>query len=241
MRSPPTRATWQLRWLTVAGALTFLTEYPRMDEVHLTWAACLPLALGAVVFSQLLARLSERWRTGRLARSALGLALLALPVATVVPGLTARADGVFELASSGRLAPRLTTGWTTMQLPAVEGVLVADAQASTLQAVLGAVQSNTLPGEPIFVYPSSPLLYVMADRPNPTRFAHLYPGAASSDELEHIIAILNHTPVRVVVVSYAALSFWGPPAGNGLLEDFLSHNYSQRAHFREYRIFVRNP
>jgi hypothetical protein len=128
-----------------------------------------------------------------------------------------------------------------MQLPAVEGVLVADAQASTLQAVLGAVQSNTLPGEPIFVYPSSPLLYVMADRPNPTRFAHLYPGAASSDELEHIIAILNHTPVRVVVVSYAALSFWGPPAGNGLLEDFLSHNYSQRAHFREYRIFVRNP
>jgi hypothetical protein len=241
MRSPPTRATWRLRWLTVAGALTFLTEYPRMDEVHLTWSACLPLAIGAVVLSQLHVHLAERWRTGPAARTVLGLALLVLPVATVVPGITARAEGIFELANGGKLAPRLATGWTTMHLPAVEGVLVADAQATTLQAVVGSVQSNTAPGEPIFVYPSSPLLYVMADRPNPTRFAHLYPGAASSDELERVIAILNQTPVRVVVVSYAAISFWGPPAENEPLEAYLSHNYSQRARFREYRVFVRNP
>jgi hypothetical protein len=241
MRSPPTRATWRLRWLTVAAALTFLTEYPRMDEVHLTWAACLPLAIGAIVLSQLHAHLAQRWRTGRVAGTFLGLALVALPVATVVPGLTARAEGVFELASAGKVAPRLATGWTTMHLPSVEGVLVADAQASTLQAVVGTVESNTVPGEPIFVYPSSPLVYVMAGRHNPTRFAHLYPGAASRDELERVIAILNQTPVRVVVVSYAALSFWGPPAENEPLEAYLSQNYYQQARFREYRVFVRNP
>jgi hypothetical protein len=81
----------------------------------------------------------------------------------------------------------------------------------------------------------------MADRPNATRFAHLYPGAASSHELARVIEILNQTPVRVVVVSYAALSFWGPPAENEPLEAYLSQHYSQQAHFREYRVFVRNP
>jgi hypothetical protein len=240
MRSPPTRATWRLRWLTLAGALTFLTEYPRIDEVHLTWAACLPLATGAVVVGQLHTRLAERWRTGRVGRAILGVALLVVPAATVVPGIAARADGFFDLARDGQLAPHRATAWTTVHLPAVEGVLVAEQQASTLQAVVEFVDSNAVPGEPIFVYPSSPLVYVMADRPNPTRFGHLYPGAASSDELKRVIAILDQTPVRVLVVSYSALSFWGPPAQNLPLEAYLSQNFHEAARFREYRVFMRN-
>jgi hypothetical protein len=240
LRSPPSRATWRLRWLTVAGALTFLTEYPRIDDVHLTWAACLPLAAGAVVVGQLHTHLAERWRTGRMGRTILGVALLAVPAATVLPGLAARADGVFDLERSGQLAPHRVTAWTTMQLPAVDGVLVADLQASSLQAVVEFVDSNTVPGEPIFVYPSAPLVYVMADRPNPTRFGHLYPGAASTDELMRVMAILEQTPVRVLVVSYSALAFWGPPAQNEPLEAYLSHSYHEADRFREYRVFVRN-
>ena len=126
-------------------------------------------------------------------------------------------------------------------LPAVDGVLVADEQASTIQAVVEFVESNTLPGEPIFVYPSSPMVYVMANRPNPTRFGHLYPGAASIDELRRVMSILDQTPVRVVVVSYSELSFWGPPAQNEALEAYLSLSYHEAARFREYRVFVRNP
>jgi hypothetical protein len=240
VRSPPTRATWRLRWLTVAGALTFLTEYPRIDEVHLTWAACLPLATGAVVVGQLHAYLAERWRTGRVGRVMLGVALLAVPVATFLPGIGARADGALDLARDGHLAPHRATAWTTMHLAAVDGVLVADQQATSLQAVVEFVDSNTVPGEPIFAYPSSPLVYVMADRPNPTRFAHLYPGAASSDELKRVIAILDQTPVRLLVVSYSALSFWGPPAQNAPLEVYLSQNYHEAERFREYRLFMRN-
>jgi hypothetical protein len=240
MRSPPGRATWRLRWLTVAGALTFLTEYPRIDEVHLTWAACLPLATGAVVVGQLHSHLAKRWRTGRVGRTIIGVALLAVPAATVLPGIAARADGALDLARNGQLAPHRSTLWTTMHLPAVDGVLVADKQASSLQGVVEFVDSNTVPGEPIFVYPSAPLVYVMADRPNPTRFGHLYPSAASSDELERVITTLDQTPVRVLVVSYSALSFWGPPAQNEPLEAYLSDSYHEAARFREYRVFVRN-
>jgi hypothetical protein len=239
MRSPATIATWRLRWITVAGALTFLTEYPRVDEVHLTWAACLPLATGAVLLDQLHMYLAARWRTGHVARGMLGVALLTVPVATVFPGISARGEGFFDLSSGGQLAPHLAHNWITLHLPSVDGVVVSDEQAGTLQAVVGTVDSNTAPGEPIFVYPSSPLLYVMAERPNPTRFAHLYPGAASTDELARVIATLDQTPVRVVVVSYADLAFWGPAAENAPLEAYLSQNYRERARFHEYRVFMR--
>jgi len=46
--------------------------------------------------------------------------------------------------------------------------------------------------------------------------------------------------VRVLVVSYSALSFWGPPAQNLPLEAYLSQNFHEAARFREYRVFMRN-
>jgi hypothetical protein len=82
-------------------------------------------------------------------------------------------------------------------------------------------------------------VYVISNRPNPTRFAHLYPGAASPDELNHVIAILADSPVRVVVVSDAALSFWGPPAANAPLETYLGQMYRDVARFGEYRVLTR--
>jgi hypothetical protein len=228
-----------LRWMTVAGALTFLTEYPRIDDVHLTWAACLPLATGAVVLGPLHKYLAERWRTGRVARGLLGAALLVVPAATIFPGLVARSEGLFDLSDRGQLAPHLAPAWTTLHLPAVDGVLMPDDQAMKLQAIAAFVAANTAPGEPIFVYPSSPLLYILTERPNPTRFAHLYPGAASSQELEQVISTLNQAPVRLVIVSYASLSFWGPPAQNQPLETYLSQNYRVRARFGDHRVFMR--
>ncbi|HEV7664501.1 MAG TPA: hypothetical protein VGQ62_13255, partial [Chloroflexota bacterium] len=38
-KTPPGRAEWRLQWLLFAGALAFLTEYPRMDIYHLAWSA----------------------------------------------------------------------------------------------------------------------------------------------------------------------------------------------------------
>jgi hypothetical protein len=234
--SPPTLATWRLRWLTVASALTFLTEYPRVDDMHLAWSAGLPLATGAVVLGRTSASLAARWNVGRIARGALGAALLTVPIASVIPNLAERSQGYVQVSEAGlHLAPE----GPASHLSGLAGLIVTDEQAATLLAAARYVEDNTAPGEPIFVYPSSPLVYVISNRPNPTRFAHLYPGAASPDELNHVIAILADSPVRVVVVSDAALSFWGPPAANAPLETYLGQMYRDVARFGEYRVLTR--
>jgi hypothetical protein len=234
IRSPPTRATWRLRWMTVASALILLTEYPRLDEVHLAWSACLALATGAVVLGQAYAKLANRWTLHGVNRGVLLAALVAVPAVTALPNLAWRAHGLIDAAQVTPLAV-LTSP------PAVRGIIVADEQASGVVATAQYVRTMTAPGEPIFVYPSSPLLYVMTERPNPTRFAHLYPGAASADGLNGIIGALGQLPVRVVIVSEAALSFWGPPGANKPLEDYLARSYAEVARFGDYHVLIKSP
>jgi hypothetical protein len=239
LRSAPTFATWRLRWLTFAGALTFLTQYPRIDDGHLAWSASLPLATGAVVLGQLHATLSDRWSLGRAARTVLGVVLVAVPVATALPALADRSHGFVDVSDAGRLAPRLESTTIETSLPEIKGLIVPSEQAATLLAAVRFVRANTAPDEPIFVYPSSPLVYVASDRPNPTRFTHLYPGAASAPELQGVIAALDQMPVRLVVVSGAELAFWGPPAGNQPLEAYLAAAYREVARFGSYRVLMR--
>jgi hypothetical protein len=189
-----------------------------------------------VVLGRTSASLAARWKLGRNARFALGVALLAVPVASVLPNLPERSQGFMQVSGAGvHLVPTVHAD----HLPGLAGLIVTDDQAATLLAAARYVADTTPPGEPIFVYPSSPLVYVMSNRPNPTRFGHLYPGAASPEELNHVIAILADTPVRVVVVSDAALSFWGPPAANTPLETYLGHTYRDVARFGEYRVLRR--
>ena len=191
LRALPTLATWRLRWLTVAGALTFLTQYPRIDDVHLAWSACLPLAAGAVVVGQLHASLTKRWSLGRLAQVVLCGALLVVPAATVFRGLAGRSGDVFEISDAGRPELRLESASIEMGAPGIDGLISTNEQTTMLLAVVRLVKANTAPGEPIFVYPLHRLIYVAADRPNPTRFAHLYPGAASEEDLRGVIADLR--------------------------------------------------
>ena len=117
---------------------------------------------------------------------------------------------------------------------------VSTDQASTLVATAQFVAANTQPGEPIFVYPTSPLVYVLANRTNPTRFAHLYPGAASPTALDEVIARLDQTPVYLVVVSAADLAYWGPVDENAPLEAYFVDKYHEIAQFGEYRVLRRN-
>jgi hypothetical protein len=159
-----------------------------------------------------------------------------VPIASVIPNLAVRSQGFIQLSERGvYLARELPAS----HLSGLAGLMVTEEQAATLLAAARYVEDNTAPGEPIFVYPSSPLVYVMSGRPNPTRFAHLYPGAGSPDELSQVMVILAETPVRVVVVSDAALSFWGPAAANAPLESYLGQMYRDVARFGEYRVLTR--
>jgi hypothetical protein len=237
IRSPHTLAGRHLRWLTAASAMMLLAEYPRMDEAHLAWSACLALCTGAVVLARVYAMLVDRWSLRGLGRGALYATLLVVPVSSTLPNVPGRAENFIVRADDGgwRRAPLATVSG----LPGFDGVQVTGEQAASLVAASISVRDSTAPGEPIFVYPTSPLMYVMADRPNPTRFAHLYPGAASAAQLNQLMHTLEQRAVRVVVVSAAAMVFWGPANENQPLEDYLATHYQQAAQFGEFRVLMR--
>jgi hypothetical protein len=238
LRRAPTRSTWQLRWLTVAGAFTFLTQYPRMDDVHLVWSAGIALATGAVVLGLLYARLAERWALGSVSQTALCAVLIVTPLLTVLPGVDERVGDWIRPAPAGMRPPTGEPTTVEADLPHIGGLTVTGEQYATLVATIHFVRANTTPGEPILVYPSSPLIYVAADRPNPTRFAHLYPGIASAEQIEQIIATLDQQRVRMVVVSDADLNYWGPPGVNQPLEAYIARNYHDVARFGAARVLL---
>jgi hypothetical protein len=124
-------------------------------------------------------------------------------------------------------------------LPAVSGLLVRAEARDDLRALNREVRARTSPGEPIFVYPSSPLLYIVTQRPNPTRYTHLYPGALSQAELDRLPESLRASGVRLIVISLDALLFWGAPGVNQRLEDTLANEYIPVGRFGGYRLLTR--
>jgi hypothetical protein len=200
-----------LAWYLVAGGFLFLTEYPRMDGLHVAWSGPLLLVVGAVALDALPVQ------TGILALSALVLATL--------PTLAWRADWVG------------TSLVTLADLPSADGLIVPDRTRDDLVGVVDDVRARTASGEPIFVYPTSPLLYVVAERPNPTRYDHLYPGAAPPNEVQAVIERLEG--VRVVVTSSFWPYFWGPPGDNAPLEAYLAAEYREVARYGAYHVLER--
>jgi hypothetical protein len=196
----------RLRLYLLAGTALFLTQYPRMDTLHLAWSAPLLLVVGAVVLDR-------------------------------APGLPAALAVAVTLAL---LAPTWSSRLAILAEPRapVADVSVAVATASELRGVVAEIQTRSQPGEPIFVYPTSPLLYVLADRPNPTRFDHLNPGSASQRQIDQLIADLQRSNVKLVVISDFWHMVWGPPGPNSVLEEWLSTHYAEVARHGAYRVLV---
>lgn len=195
-----------LRLYLLTGAALFLTEFPRMDTLHLLWSAPLLLVLGAVSL--------ERLPRG------VAVASLAACAVLVWPTLSARITFV------------------TLPRGTVDGVAAPARTAEDIQSTVEDLQSRTLPGEPIFVYPTSPLLYVLADRPNPTRFDHLNPGAANAQQIQDVINDLQRADVHTIVISDYWRDVWGPPGPNAPLEDWLFSHYTTVATHGAYRILA---
>jgi hypothetical protein len=223
---------WRLGWLTIGGAVMFLAEYPRIDAIHLAWSSPLALGAGAVMLDRLHLRLGERWQLGAWSKAVLAIALVLVPLATTLPMVIERAQALLDPPDH----TSLSTFTPITGLSGVRGVLANQYDQATLVAATRYAREITQPGEPIFVYPSSPLIYVMADRPNPTRFAHLYPGAATPDQLQQVISTL--ATVRVAVVNGSDMQYWGPAASNQPLETYLANNYQEVGRFGDYRVLA---
>jgi hypothetical protein len=193
-----------LRLYLLTGCALLLTEFPRMDTLHLLWSGPLLLLVGAVSLD-------------RLPRTVAAVTLFAVTL-LVWPTLSARAT------------------YLTLPRARVDGVEAPLQTATDIQATVADIQQRTRPGEPIFVYPTSPLVYVLADRANATRWDHLNPGAATPAQIDQVIADLSG--VDVIVVSDFWRAAWGPVGANAPLEAFIDTHYVEVGRHGAYRVLV---
>jgi hypothetical protein len=125
----------------------------------------------------------------------------------------------------------------------IDGLLADRATRDDFVAIVLDTRARSAPGEPIFVYPTLPMFYFLADRPNPTRFGHVYPGAATSDEQLEMINTLEALRVRYVVWDQYWVSEWGGDRRyllNRPLTDYLLRTYRTETMVGPFHILARS-
>jgi hypothetical protein len=239
-RGPSAHSQWHLRWLVVSGAFMFLTEYPIVDVPHLAWSAGLLLIVGAVACDRLYVWLTSRPGATPLACAMLFSAMALVPACAVLP--TAVDWHVRPLVRRDQVTGRLMLADRVRleAVPHVDNLWVSPQLREDLASVIDHLRQTTAPGEPIFVYPTSPLLYVLADRPNPTRYGHLYPGTVPRNDLVELVDALDKSAVRTVVLSEHSFLPGMPTNDNIIVEDFLRLHFVQSEQFGAYRVLTRS-
>ena len=218
-------------WYLAAGAALLLGQYPRSDKDHLPWSATILFVAGADLLYAWYQRIVRREPALRApaGRVALGLSLVLLPAVAVLPMTQARLSLLHALRR-GELAP--------LGLPHAGVYLEADEARSILEAV-ALVREATAPGEAIFVYPTSPGFYYLADRPNPTRHNHLFAGMAAPAEQQEMVRQLE--AVRCVVWDYPGSITAVHPGDNAPLTEYIRTHFYVRGVAGPYAILTRDP
>src|SRR5260370_9429461 len=157
---------------------------PRADWAHEVVAAP-PVAVAGA------------WALSRVRPRVLAAVVLSVPLIAVAPQVAWRADLLRQEA------------YAPLGLARADGILVPVTTAVDTRGVVEFVQANTPPGAPLFVYPAAPLLTSLAERPNPTRFDHFFPGTLSQRDFETTIAELNQARPRYVIWDHRGVLVWG--------------------------------
>jgi len=141
-----------------------------------------------------------------------------------------------------------------LDLPGADGVRVREDTATPLERTVRFVQRRTGRGEPIYVATrrsdlvtaGAPLLYVLADRPNPTRYDIAAPGMVTTEPVQReIVADLKRSRVRTVVRWIDPVSAAPEPnkagesSGVTLLDDYLANAYRRLKSFGDYVLLER--
>jgi hypothetical protein len=182
----------------VAVGLAYLLA--RADEFHLV-----PLAVALAVG---LALLGAR-EPGRAARIAIAVAL-----------------GLIVMHGADRKVAQVrdASGLVRLDLPAADGVRTDRRTARGLQELRAAVDARSKPGDPILSAPprwdrvrvGDTLLYVLLDRPNPTRYDVIQPGVVTTEEAQReMISDLERSRTRLVVRWLAPVAREREPNASG--------------------------
>ena len=136
----------------------------------------------------------------------------------------------------------------SLDLPVADGVRARPQRALALERAAGYVRERVPPGEPIYVTTrrsdlvtsGNPLLYVLAERPNATRYDIAAPGVVTGAPVQReIVADLRRE--RPLVVRWTAPitaepepNRAGESSGVRILDDFLAREYRQVAKLGYY-------
>jgi hypothetical protein len=135
---------------------------------------------------------------------------------------------------------------------AADGVRTSPADAAALRALIPYVRARAPGGAPVLVAPprydrvriGDPMLNVLLDRPNPTRYDVVQPGVVTTAKVQREMARdLRGTPV--VVRWLSALAREREPNGSGrssgvfVLDRAIARGYRPAARFGDYLVLVR--
>jgi hypothetical protein len=210
----------------VAVGLVYLLA--RTDEFHLV-----PLSVVlAIALAIAAAREAQTWL-----RVALGVALALI----AVHGLERRAGQALH-------PPALAA----IPAPAADGVRTSPADAVALRGLIPYVHARAPAGAPVLVAPprydrvrvGNPMLNVLLDRPNPTRYDVVQPGVVTTAKVQREMARdLRGTPVVVRWESPLAREVEdnGSAKSSGvfLLDRAIARGYRRAARFGDYVVLVR--
>jgi hypothetical protein len=226
VRRAPLRL-WAPVPLALAGLAYLLA---RADEFHVA-----PLA---VVLPILLATLTARELGSD--RAAWALALV-LPLALIA--LNGLDRSRLELFGPPQLG--------TIDLDVADGVKTRPAEARALERVVPYLRARVPPGRPVFVAnprhdlvrAGNPLLYVLLDRPNPTRYDVMQPGVVTTAEVQReMVRDLTRSRPELVVRWLSPLAAQAEPNGAGrssgvrVLDRYLSQRYVPVERFGDYAV-----
>ncbi len=225
-RRPPLHTLAPLP-LALVGAAYLLA---RTDEFHL-----LPLAAALAV---LLGTALGRSAIPTLPRAALALALALV----ILHGLDRQLGRILHPPSRAEIP-----------LAAADGVRADPADARALGQLGRAVRRRVGPGEPVFVANprfdlvrvGDPLLYVLLERPNPTRYDVMQPGVVTSAPVQReLVRSLERARPRVVVRWLDPTAARREPNGAGrssgvrVLDRWLAREYRQLERYGVYAVLV---
>ena len=222
---------WLALPLAAAGVNYLLA---RADAFHLV-----PLA---AVLPVLLATLAARERAA--GRAAWALALAGVLGLIALHGLDRKRIQVLD-------PPPLTR----LSAATADGVRAEAREAAALNALVPYVQARVAPGEPVFVANprhdrvkvGNPLVYVLLDRPNPTRYDVIQPGVITTAGVQReVVEDLERARPEILVrwlspvASEAEDNGAGRSSGVRIIDRYLADNYVLERRFGDYAVLRRD-
>jgi hypothetical protein len=222
-----------LAWYLLAGTLTILGLYPRVDTIHAMFAGPPLLVIGAWGLAWAHRGLTRN--VGALSKLLVYASLLVIPIAAVSPHV------YWRYVTITHADPRVPIPPPYVDLGLARApILMPENYTTSIRGAVQYVQAGTPPGAPFFAYPADPLFNFLADRPNPTRFNHFFADALTPADLQEVIRDLDRAKPRYILWDHGGVSYFKTDPANRPLSDYIWGCYSQVASFAPYLILERH-